>query len=39
MNLRRAIARLKAGLPLPVDLQTALLADGIDVATLERRYG
>ena len=35
---KTAVLLLKRGLPLPVDLQTRLLAEGICVATLEKRY-
>lgn len=37
--LQRAIRRLRAGLPLPLDMTFALLAEGHDVGALERRYG
>lgn len=39
MNNRTiAILLLKRGDPLPVDLTTKLLAAGIDVSALERKY-
>lgn len=39
MTIQLAIAMLRAGMPLPVDLQASLIAGGFDVAALERRYG
>lgn len=37
-HYRVAVMMLKRGHPLPVDLQFHLLADGYDVAAMERRY-
>lgn len=36
---RIAIRLLQADKPLPVDLTTKLLADGVDASALERKYG
>lgn len=35
---RVAVMMLKRGMPLPLDIQSHLLADGYDVAAIERRY-
>jgi|GEM_PF-2987980 len=34
-----AVLLLKADKPLPLDLQEELMADGVDVAALEDKYG
>lgn len=36
-DLETALEMIAEGVPLPVDLQTALIADGIDVGSLEDR--
>lgn len=36
--LRNAILLLRNGYPLPVDVATNLMAEGIDVAALEAKY-
>jgi hypothetical protein len=36
--IKHAIALLKAGHPIPLDLAAKLLARGIDVTALERKY-
>jgi hypothetical protein len=36
--LQTAIALLKAGYPLPLDMAAKLLAAGFDVEALERKY-
>jgi hypothetical protein len=38
-DLDRAIVRLEAGLPVPVDIIARLVEAGIDYAAIERRYG
>ena len=37
--VKLAIYLLRQGIPLPLDLQTNLIHVGVDVATLERKYG